>query len=305
MTRPAEVEVPAEWEEVARGGPGPFTTWVEYRGQDGASHVWSARAHRKGHGARRAQAVAGSGYRAYDRLAWWVAVLFLVGSAFFILGAVASLVPSLFGSQTVMSIVAESCYSIGAALYTISVYGQIVESLNADDRVASDGSCTPPESWRWFAFEPNRLGFVWPLVFLIGALVFNYETIAALLSNLELIPSEVGLWWTSLIGGLLFLIAALLQMLEVGNGRIRENVRDVSWQVALWFVIGSIGFTVGALPGMVHAGEVPLAKVEPGALIVKLGFLIGGIAFLVGSWLMLPELDQELHKELDEPRQTN
>ena len=206
MARPAEVEVPAEWEEVARGGPGPFITWIEYRDQDGASQVWSARAHRKGHGARRAHAVAGPGYRAYDRLAWWVAVLFLVGSVFF--------------------------------------------------------------------------------------------------SDLELIPSEVGLWWTSLIGGLLFLIAALLQMLEVGNGRTRENFRDVSWQVALWFVIGSIGFTVGALPGMVHAGEVPFAKVEPGALIVKLGFLIGGIAFLVGSWLMLPELDQELRKEVDEPRQT-
>jgi hypothetical protein len=131
MTRPVEVEVPAEWEEVARGGPGPFTTWIEYRGPDQASHVWSARTHRKGHGARRAEAVAGSGYRAYDRLAWWVAVLFIVGSAFFIIGAVASLVPSLFGSQTVMSIVAEGCYSIGAALYTISVYGQIVESLNA------------------------------------------------------------------------------------------------------------------------------------------------------------------------------
>src|SRR5439155_6919287 len=131
--------------------------WIEYRGPDETSYVWSARAHRKGHGPRRGESVAGSGYRAYDRLSWWVAVLFIVGSGFFIIGSVASLIPSLFGSQTVMSIVAESCYSVGAALYTISVYGQIVESLNEDDRVASDGSCTPPESWRWFAFEPTRL----------------------------------------------------------------------------------------------------------------------------------------------------
>jgi hypothetical protein len=238
-------------------------------------------------------------------LGWWVAALFIVGSAFFVLGAGASLAPSLFGGQTAMSIVAESCYSFGAALYTISVYGQLLETLNADDRIDSDGSCNPPESWRWFAFQPTRLGFVWPFVFLIGALVFNYETIAALLSNLELIPSEVGLWWTSLIGGLLFLIASLLQMLEVGKGSARENLRDVSWQVALCFVIGSLGFTVGALPGMVHVGDLPFAKVEPGALIVKLGFLIGGAAFLVGSWLMLPELDQQLQKELDQSHQAS
>jgi hypothetical protein len=198
-----------------------------------------------------------------------------------------------------MSIVAESCYSLGAALYTVSVYGQILESLNEDDRIASDGGCTPPETWRWFAFEPTRLGFVWPFVFLVGALVFNYETLAALLSDLDLIPSEVGLWWTSLIGGLLFLLAALLQMLEASGGRTHESVRNVSWYIALWFVIGSIGFTVGALPGMFDAGDVPFAKIGPGAFIVKLGFLVGGVAFLVGSWLMLTELDQELGEELE------
>jgi hypothetical protein len=76
MSSSAEVEVPTEWEEVARGGSGPFTTWIEYRGPDQAHHVWSARTHRKGHGPRRTEAAAGSGYRAYDRLAWWIAVLF-------------------------------------------------------------------------------------------------------------------------------------------------------------------------------------------------------------------------------------
>jgi hypothetical protein len=290
-------QVPQDWQLVRRGGPRPFTTWAEYRGPDDQTYTWTARPHRKGHGARREGARPRSGYWAPDRLAWWVPVSFLVGSVLFILGAVASLVPSAFGGdKTMMSLVAEAAYTLGALLYTAAVYAQILESLNEDDRIASNGASHPPESWRWFGFKPRDLGFVWAFVFLIGAVIFNYETIAALLSTAHLIPEEVGLWWTSLIGALFFLVAALLQMFEAGNGYLPSTVRNVSWWVALMFVLGSIGFAVGAVPGFSITGSFQ-AEGEPGASIVKIGFLLGGIAFLIGSWLMLPELDQEMSTE--------
>jgi hypothetical protein len=63
--------------------------------------------------------------------------------------------------------------------------------------------------------------------------------------------------------------------------------------VAVLFILGALGFIVGALPGL-HAPGLPTAEQGHGATIVKLGFLAGGGAFLLGSYLMLPELFTQL-----------
>ena len=59
--------------------------------------------------------------------------------------------------------------------------------------------------------------------------------------------------------------------------------------MAVLFILGALGFIVGALPDL-HAPGLPTAEQGHGATIVKLGFLAGGVAFLLGSYLMLREL---------------
>lgn len=222
------------------------------------------------------------------RLAWWVAVTFMVGSLFFVLGAAGSLVPGFFGGQHPMTIFAEACYFIGALLYTASIYAQLLESINVDSRVEPSRDSHPPRRFRWFALELTRLEFLTPFVLLIGSVVFNYETTFALGSTVDLLP-KLGVWETSLLGALLFLAAGFLQFIEAGHGYVSFAPRDVSWWVGVSFIAGSLGFIVGALPGLGTPG-LPSAEHGSGPLIVKVGFLLGGIAFLVGSYLMLPEL---------------
>lgn len=304
MTATIGPRVPESWELVGQGGPRPFTSYVEYRRPDRSTYRYESRLGRKGYGPRRPSGPAGARshrspwqrFWAPDRLAWWVAVLFVAGSLLFVLGAAASLVPSLFGGEHAMSLVAEGCYTLGAVFYTVSVYGQLLEYLNADDRITTAEGSRPPEHWRWWAWDPTRLGFLVPFVFLVGAVVFNYETIAALLSTLGLVPGTVGLWVTCLVGSVLFLIASVLQIAEVGHGRLRAEPRNISWWVAVLFVIGSVGFIVGSLPGFGTGDGFPTAEQESGALIVKIGFLLGGVAFTAGSYLMLPELFEELDR---------
>jgi hypothetical protein len=60
--------------------------------------------------------------------------------------------------------------------------------------------------------------------------------------------------------------------------------------VAVSFIPGALGFIVG--PGLPAPGLPPLKG--HGATIVKLGFLAGGVAFLLGSYPMLPELFTQL-----------
>src|SRR5215467_9444455 len=91
-------EIPAGWQSLRRGGPGPFVTWETARRPDGSVVEFSSRRQRKGLGPRpvagadghrpRARTPAGRSRRRAVRwaphlLGWWIAVLFMIGSACF------------------------------------------------------------------------------------------------------------------------------------------------------------------------------------------------------------------------------
>jgi acyl-CoA thioesterase len=237
-----------------------------------------------------------------ERLAWWVAVIFIIGSAFFVVGAAGSLMPSVFGGKDRMSVFAEANYFAGATLYTAGIYCQLLEGLNADERIGPNRESHPPKRFRWFVShwaDLGRLEILIPLVFLIGSLVFNYETTDSLGSALGLMP-RLALWETSLLGSVFFLLAGLLIFIEAGHRYLSFAVRDISWWIAVLFTIGGIGFVIGCLPGL-HTPGLPTAKEGSGPAIVKVGFLTGGVAYLVGSYLMLPELFTELRRHRPDP----
>ena len=219
----------------------------------------------------------------------------MVGSLFFVAGAAGSLTPDSFGGQHPMTIFSETCYFLGATLYTISIYGQVLEVLNADHSVEPDRSTRAPVKFRWFAFEITHLEFLVPFVLLLGSLVFNYETTVSLAAVFGVLP-KIGLWSTSLLGAVLFLISGVLQLAEASHGYLTFDPRNVSCWVGALFVGGSAGFIIGSLPGIPSTGF-PSAESDPGSLIVKTGFLVGGLAYLIGSYLMLPELFTQLREQ--------
>lgn len=282
-------------------------SWITYQLPDGSRYTWQARQHRKGAGPslwadRVGLRTTGTGkpmpignpwrrFWAPDRLAWWVAVAFMLGSVFFVLGATGSLIPSVFGGPNRMSMFAEANYFAGATLYTLGIYCQLLEGLNTDERIDPYRESHAPKRFRWFSThlaDLARLDILIPLVFLTGSLVFNYETTDSLGSSLGLL-ANAGLWQTSLFGSIFFLLAGLLQYLEAGHRYFSISTRNISWWIGVLFTLGGIGFIIGCLPGL-HSLGLPTAKEESGPLIVKVGFLLGGLAYSVGSYLMLPEL---------------
>lgn len=289
--------------------------WATYRRPDGSHYTWNARQHRKGFGPRTISAdrvglrTSRSGddittinpwrrFWAPQRLAWWVAVIFIVGTVFFVVGAAGSLAPSLFGGQHRMSVFAEAVYFTGATLYTIGIYAQLLEALNADERISPNRESHAPNRFRWFVTRRSdlaRLDILIPFVFLIGSLVFNYETTVALASVLDFMP-RIALWTTTLLGSILFLAAGVLHYLEAGDSYFGVQRRNIYWWIGVLFVIGGIGFVIGCLPGMGTPGF-PTAKEGSGPAIIKVGFLIGSIAYLIGSYLMLPELFTQLRRQ--------
>ena len=79
----------AGYEEVDRRGVGPFTTVRVYRRPDGTEVEALAWHRRKGHGFvdRADETSYPVRWWAPDRRGWWIAVLFMIGSACFAVGA--------------------------------------------------------------------------------------------------------------------------------------------------------------------------------------------------------------------------
>lgn len=295
---------PADWEVVDARGVGPFTSQTTYRLPDGSRYVWEARRHRKGRGPRvpsgqaadRADRapqarIAGGGLWVWapNRISWWVAIAFGVASALFVVGAAVSLWPGLVGGRPAAGAVNAATYWTGALVFTVSVYLWLLEGINASDSVGILPHEEPRQRFAWFAWQPRRLEFVAPLLFLVGSVLFNVETTVVVAEELgwARLPRVAG--WTSLAGAVLFLVPSYLQLVEVSHRLASWQPRRISWWVVMLFIVGSAGFVVGAAVGFDVLGISP----PQGGLLEKVGFLQGGVCYLVGSYLMVPELARE------------
>lgn len=297
------VHAPEEWEELESGGAGGFEdSRAVYRLPDGSEYHWESRRHRKGRGPRRASGQAAQTDRSREagkrnpwlggfaphRISWWVAVAFIVGSALFTLGATSSLLAPLFGEEAA-KVVADLSYFVGALLFTGGIYLQVLEGINSSDNIGLQRPYNTPREFRWFAWQPRRLGFMAPFLLLIGSLFFNVETTLVILSSLGLATLPVAIGLTSLAGSVLFLVPSYLQMIEVCHRYLCWRPREISWWVTVFFVLGSVGFVVGSVFGFNVPGLSSPAESE----ITKWGFLQGSVFFLAGSYLMLPEMFSE------------
>ena len=294
------VNVPDDWELVESDGVGPFETRMVYRLPDGSEYVWESRRNRKGRGAKKASGRAAESatstqesrkenpwleFWAPHRISWWVAVLYFVGSALFILGAMAALFPEAFSG----SIVVSASYFAGALVFTIGVYVQLLETINQKSYVGTGPRDEPTKGFEWFAWQPGRLSFLEAFVLLVGSVLFNIETTLALAESLGWVEITYLIGLTSLAGSVLFVAGTYMQLPEICHEYLCWRPREISWWVALLSFLGCVGFLVGSVFGL----DVPglLSPSEP--LVVKLSFLQGSVFFAIASYLMLPEMFSE------------
>ncbi|MDP9475356.1 MAG: hypothetical protein M3R38_06645 [Actinomycetota bacterium] len=280
-------DFPAEWEPLETEGMGGFVTRALHRRPDGSTHLWTSRRHRKGRGGK---VRSGGSEKAADpshvrdnpwlgvwapgRISWWVAVGFMLGSALFALGAGASLWFPAFMNTELVKRIADWSYFVGTTIFSVAVYLRLLETINADPHPGR-ARRRPDENFRWFAWQPKRLSYVEVFILLVG--VSAKEGINWLLS----VPS--------LLGAVLFVAGTYLQVAEVCHRYLCLKLRSISWWSALFNFLGCIGFLVGAYAGL----GVPGLSTPADPSIVKAAYLQGSVFFLVGSYLMLPEMFSE------------
>jgi hypothetical protein len=254
------------------------TTFVDHVREDGLVVRWESRRHRKH---LRREAAHGSTLWAPRARGWWIAVLFAVGSALFVLGALPSYVAAVGVRWDSVTFFLGSLFFTSAAFLT---YREAVDAAPVGEN---------PSRRRVFVFQPRRIDWWASAVQLAGTLYFNVSTGAAMQVDLVAQSADRYVWRPDVIGSICFLVASALAWFEVCHGWIAWRPRSWSWWITLVNLLGSIAFGVSAVASYV----IPATGALRDAAQANLGTLVGAMLFLVGALLLLPERTEDVEAQ--------
>jgi len=277
----AYVEVPEGWRSLRSRGFGPFVTSVVYRLPDGSRLSWDSRWHRKHAG----RVHGGSTWWAPFALAWWMGVLFAVGSVCFALGSFPPYVTAVGATPDNIT------FFVGSIFFTTASFLQYMEVASAPVDLV----------------EPHRNGLAsllrirhrridwWAAgIQLVGTVWFNRTTLSALLVGLGAAPTHHPVWRPDALGSICFLVSSWLAWAEECHGPFAWRPSRISWQITALNLVGSVAFGVSAIASYVTSSGQLLSLA-----LTNLGTFVGAVCFLVGAVLLLPE--RTLEGPDDEP----
>jgi hypothetical protein len=267
----AYVEVPQGWRRQGSRGFGPFVTREVFGLPDGTHLLWDARWHRKHAG----RVPGGSTWWAPFAMAWWMGVLFAVGSICFALGSFP------LYATTVGTTPDNITFFVGSIFFTTASFLQYVEVAN-----------TPPDL---FAAHRNGLGSLlriqhrridwWAAAIqLLGTLWFNRTTLSALLVGLGASSKHHPIWRPDALGSICFLVSSWLAWAEECDGTFAWRPARLSWWITALNLVGSVAFGVSAVASYVTSSGQLLSLA-----LTNLGTFVGALCFLAGAILLLPE----------------
>ena len=188
-----------------------------------------------------------------DRAVWWVAVLFMVGSACFALGAVPAYLD-------LVGVKADGVtFFVGSLFFTSAAALQLWLSTDRAQRWAGG-------------------------VQFVGTLLFNVSTFAALNASLSADQADHRVWTPDVLGSIAFLVASALAYAEVRRPWLRWRPLDLGWSIATLNMVGSIAFGVSAAAAYVLSNDTLRDAQRANA-----GTFVGAICFLVGAALLIPD----------------
>lgn len=211
----------------------------------------------------------------------------MLGASLFTLGGFAAAWPSSVATVLQDPDTQGRIFAVGAVFFTTAAYLQWLEAINGD--VADALGPSAAHAWRWFGWRPHNLGYLASGVQLVGTVMFNFNTLDALIPGLGWQQLDRLVWTPNMIGCACFLVASVFAYLEVGQGKLRPAPRSISWWIAVINLLGSLAFQVSAL----YSLALPSATTGLNPQLASAYTAIGGLCFFLGAYLMVPELFDE------------
>lgn len=185
-----------------------------------------------------------------------MAVLFVVGASCFTVGGIATQWSST--SRPAIGYL----FFVGSIFFTTAASLQFAESL-----------------------ETHRpIDWVSALVQLIGTILFNISTFAALRHNLTTHQQNARVWAPDAFGSIAFLVSSALAFYGVRNRWWCFELRSRDWDVAALNLLGSIAFGISAVASLVE----PSTGEPVSAHISNSGTSFGGLCFLIAALILIP-----------------
>lgn len=210
-----------------------------------------------------------------------MAVLFSIGAACFVYGGVASQWRG--PSHTGIGIT----FFVGSLFFTSAAYLQYAEAANVQHDVDLRRR---RRRWRPASWEPHRIDWLAAVVQLVGTVLFNISTFAALNHHLSTHQVNDRVWAPDAFGSIAFLIASQLAFAEVCHRWFCLRCRSLEWWIVAINLLGSIAFGVSAVASLLG----PSTGVPVSARIANAGTAGGGVCFLIGALLLMPEAAREV-----------
>jgi hypothetical protein len=268
----------SRYHEVDRRGFGPFTTVRVYRRPDGSTVESLAWHRRKGHGLIDPDDA--SSYPVHwwapGRRGWWIALLFMVGSTCFAVGAFPPTAAALGAN-------AGYVFFIGSLFFTSAAYLQFYEAVN--EGLDVEGR---ERTRKLFGLRTSSPGWWATAVQLVGTLAFNVSTFTAL-GTLSAWQEELLVWAPDAIGSVCFLVASGLVVAETHDRLRGTRLRSLESRIAAINMLGSIAFGISAIGAFVVPSTGELLSLP----LVNLTTFIGAVCFFVGAALLIPAMRPE------------
>ena len=206
---------------------------------------------------------------------WWVAVLFIVGSACFALGSFPPY--AAWAGFTGDGVT----YFVGSLFFTSAAFLQLMLSAGLVPRMSRPLAGV---RWRTLVRAPHRPEWWASSVQFVGTLLFNISTFAALdaalsqpqpsdacghLTSSDRSPFSWPARWPS----------PMCPVRGCGGGPKSD------WSVAMFNMVGSIAFGVSALGAQIVGTTGSLRNAQ----LANLGTFVGAICFLAGAVLLIPD----------------
>jgi len=206
-----------------------------------------------------------------------------VGSCHFLVAALAATWPAISPSTLLDATALGVVFFVGSVFFTAAAWLQWLESLNGDVAMAFAGD---ERRWRWLGWRPRNLGYLSSAIQLLGTILFNFNTADAMLTGLTWVEQDVLIWTPNMLGSLCFLAASTLAWVELSHGRGSFAPRSIAWWIVVINLTGSVAFQLSALDSFVGAAPSPRKNLLGSTLWTA----VGALCFLVGAYLLIPEL---------------
>ena len=190
-----------------------------------------------------------SSSRGRGTAAWWIGILFSIGSICFLVGPLPGFV------QLVGSAADGTVFFVGSIFFTSAAFLQFRHS-GGNDRIAT-------------------------LIQLVGTLFFNVNTFRAMQASYDTSAVDRLVWRPEAIGSACFLISGVLAYVAVRHHRHDE---PAEWRIAAVNLAGCVLFGVATIAGYI----VPSTGTILDLAAANWSTSLGALCFLVGALMILP-----------------